>query len=296
LLASIASALRAGDALSRMTSSLPSQASIPDPDLVLANVHAGRVKKGTWTQEVRAWPIRTPRAKLLDKYSIGTSAIFGHYVFHYPRQQPDRITCVDIEAADRLMGANIRAQHGRHEAVIDAGQSPELQSALGSIPVTATIDDPRHDDRVCAAITALCGPGVQLAIATKLLCIKRPALVPMMDSVVQGCFGAEAGPAEILRQFRRLLAEDPIATRIRELAEAVQRLTGFAPSPVRILDELIWFDWNLKPGGEGIQRVVGFEHWGYDPEHDERGVHWIGPHPDNHPRTAGRGLTAVDRP
>jgi hypothetical protein len=131
------------------------------------------------------------------------------------------------------------------------------------------------DGNVCAAISALCQHrGIQLAIATKLLCIKRPALVPMMDSIVQDCFGTR-DPSAILQGFRRLLADEAIAARVLELASAVERMTGFAPTPVRVLDELIWFDWNLEGDTKGILGVVGFDEWGYDTEDDELGVHLL---------------------
>lgn len=96
----------------------------------------------------------------------------------------------------------------------------------------------------------------------------------MMDSVVQNCFGTN-DPATILKGFRRLLADEATAGRIGELATSVESLTGFTPTPVRILDELIWFDWNLESGTKRPLRVVGFTDWGYDTEDDSRGVHLL---------------------
>jgi hypothetical protein len=120
----------------------------------------------------------------------------------------------------------------------------------------------------------LCQRGIRLAIATKLLCIKRPGLVPMMDRVVQDCFGT-ADPAAILRGFRHLLADAATLARIDALSSRVETLTGFRPTPVRILDELIWFDWNLEKVSQGILPVVGFPEWGYDTARDELGVHLL---------------------
>lgn len=249
-----------------------------DPDLVLTSVCAGRVKNGKWTREQRDWPIRTPLAKLHAKYTVGTSAIFGHYVFRYRHREPNRITSIDVEAADRLMSANIGAQRRRRELVLAAGESQPFVDALDQIPLAATIEDAQYDDNVCAAISVLRQHrGIKLAIATKLLCIKRPAVVPMMDRLVQDCFDTK-DPATILRGFRRLLADEAIAVRVRELAVSIESMTGFAPTPVRILDELIWFDWNLEGDTKGILSVVGFEEWGYDTADDESGVHrLIGP-------------------
>jgi hypothetical protein len=229
-----------------------------------------------WTKQRRDWPVQTPRAKLVAKYSLGTSALFGHYVYRFPHRDPDRITPIDIEAADRLMGANISAQHDRRAAVLAAGGGAALSSALARVPSDATIHDATHDAAICEAIAALTSrEGIGLAIATKLLCIKRPALVPMMDSVVQGCLGT-TDPAQILRAFRHLVALPVVATHLDELAGVIASLVGFTPTAVRVLDELIWFDWNLERGTHRVLRVVGFPDWGYDTAHDDRGVHQFG--------------------
>lgn len=254
---------------------VPKPRASPDRPLVLHDVRADRVIDGAWTKQWRDWPVKTPRAKLVAKYSLGTSALFGHYVYRFPHRDPDRITAIDVEAADRLMGANISAQHDRRDAVLAAGGSAALSNALARIPLDATILDPTHDVAACDAIAAMTSrEGIGLAIATKLLCIKRPALVPMMDSVVQGCLGTTE-PAEILRTFRRLISPPTVSAHLDELAGAIASLVGFAPTAVRILDELIWFDWNLERGTDGTLRVVGFLDWGYDAEHDDRGVYQL---------------------
>lgn len=259
---------------------LPRPHASPDRPLVLVDVCADQVIDGLWTRRRRDWPVQTPRAKLIAKYSTGTSALFGHYVYRFPHRDPDRITPIDIEAADRLMGANISAQHNRREAVLELGASAALSNALARIPSEATVHDAAHDAATCDAIAALTSrPGIGLAIATKLLCIKRPALVPMMDSVVQGCFGTD-NPAQILRAFRHLVSLPVIAAHLDELAGVVASLVGFAPTAVRILDELIWFDWNLERGTHGVLHVVGFRDWGYHTAHDDRGVHWLGSYAD----------------
>jgi hypothetical protein len=253
----------------------PGPHTAPDRPLVLVDVCADLVEGGVWVKRRRDWFVQTPRAKLLAKYSFGTSALFGHYVYRFPHRDPDRITPVDIEAADRLMGANISAQHHRRAAVQAAGASAALSGALARIPLDATIRDAGHDAAACEAIAALAShPGIGLAIATKLLCIKRPALVPMMDSVVQGCLGTTE-PVEILRTFRRLITLPEIAAHLAELGSAIAAQVGFEPTAVRILDELIWFDWNLERGPQRVLRVVGFPAWGYDTADDDRGVHGL---------------------
>jgi len=244
-----------------------------DDPVVLSDVYAERLEHGTWTKgDKRTWAIQTPRTKLLEKYTIGTSVLFGHYVFRFPHRDPYQITAVDIEAADRLMGANISARHDRRTTALAVGKSRALVDVLEQIDPAASIESDEHDEKICEAISILSGEhGIEVAIATKLLCIKRPYLVPMMDSVVQGCFNY-AEPKVILREFRRLLTGATLAA-IKDMANSINDLTGFSPSPVRILDELIWFDWNLIPASGGLWSVRGFPEWIYDPRNDERGVH-----------------------
>ena len=88
--------------------------------------------------------------------------------------------------------------------------------------------------------------GVGFSKATKALHPKRPALIPMLDSVVQayltagepalsGTFGERA--TELVRRYKRDLGRNRAALRNlrRELAEH-----GFQVTEVRILDLLIW--------------------------------------------------------
>jgi hypothetical protein len=78
--------------------------------------------------------------------------------------------------------------------------------------------------------------GVGLSKTTKALHPKRPALIPILDSVVQAYLGAET-PVALIRSYKRDLDRNRSALRSiqRELAGSGYRLTE-----VRILDILIW--------------------------------------------------------
>jgi hypothetical protein len=167
-----------------------------------------------------------------------------------------------------------RSKKGFEGGEAQLGDRDPLAPILRRIPVRASIEESTFDDDVERAIEVLTAcDGVKLAIATKLLCIKRPYLIPMMDRVVQGCFGSDR-PLEILGEFRRLLATPEISARVDALADHVGAIIGVAPSRVRILDELIWFDWNVRPpNAKGLCEVVGFADWVYDMAQDERGVY-----------------------
>jgi hypothetical protein len=181
-----------------------------------------------------------------------------------------------MAAADNLMRANISAQDQRWLNIESPDRQEALASVLRRIPVRAPIEDSRFDDDVCKAVEILtAGGGVQLAIATKLLCIKRPYLIPMMDRVVQDCIGSDQA-SEVLGEFRRLLALTEVSARVDALVHLVESIIGVAPSRVRILDELIWFDWNVRrPDAAGLCEVVGFADWVYDTAHDERGIYRV---------------------
>lgn len=254
----------------------PVAAEPDDPSLTLPDVYSWTFKDGRWTREEKAsWTIVTPQAKLVTKYTRGTSAIFSHYVFRFPHPDPDRITNVDITAADCLMGANISAQNQRRSMIESAECQDQLASVLRRIPVKASIEDASFDSDVGEAVEILIAHhGIKLAIATKLLCIKRPYLIPMMDSLVQDCFRSKQA-GEILAGFRTLLALPEVSTRIDALASHLAAITGIVLSRVRILDELVWFDWNLRPpAADGICHHVSFPDWVYDTAHHTRGVYY----------------------
>lgn len=110
-------------------------------------------------------------------------------------------------------------------------------------------------ERLLALFGAVLGPGIGISRATKVLHIKRPALIPVCDAYVLRLLGipgegAEAGVAAVVH-----LREE--GRRIREtLAELQRRLCdelGISRTLVRILDVLIWGSypdtWLAREGG-----------------------------------------------
>jgi hypothetical protein len=78
--------------------------------------------------------------------------------------------------------------------------------------------------------------GVGLSKMTKALHPKRPALIPILDSVVQAYLG-EGTPTALVRSYKRDL------DRNRAALESIQRAlagSGYRLTEVRILDILIW--------------------------------------------------------
>lgn len=121
---------------------------------------------------------------------------------------PHRVDREDI----RVLNASFRAMIMRvslWEPLFEAGDLPWLQALDPSWDPT-TMDDatwrrPRVADRVAEAIAELISvKGRGVAQATKLLHLKRPALVPVMDTLVARALGARLSP------------DAPAATRVEQ--------------------------------------------------------------------------------
>jgi hypothetical protein len=151
----------------------------------------------------------------------------------------------DLRRANRA-GARISA------AEIEAltARRAEIEAALRAIPADASLAGSARNvpwpglERLFGAFADVRGIGVSKV--TKALHPKRPALIPMLDSVVQAYLadddpGARAAfdvrALALVRGYKRELDTNRAAMRAlrRELARR-----GFQLSEVRILDILIW--------------------------------------------------------
>jgi hypothetical protein len=253
-------------------------------DLILQKVNAARLQmpegvseKLQWENQNRDYTICEPLEKLHAKYSQGATLLFDFYVFEYPHRVLDNLTSADLIAADRLMGANITAQNLRLEQLTEFIDGKKIERFLSKIPWEASIEDPQYDSDVQKALEKLVDlHGVELAIASKLLTIKRPFLIPMMDSMVQYCFHDACQrcskkseiPVVIMGEFRRLLQDEHIRMTTTYLCSEIRKEFGIRVSPIRVLDQLIWFDWNIIPSKNGTFVVRGFNDWIYDAKKD----------------------------
>jgi hypothetical protein len=239
--------------------------------LKLRDVNRQRVHLGRWHDEPGDWLVQAPLEKLREQYRTSPSALFDHYVFHF-RHDPNRLGTLDLEAAERLIGAELAFATRR--LIEDPRLGDPLAAILSRIPREASLGDAGYDADIAAAIALLrSAHGMRLQTATTLLAIKRPHLVPQMDAVVQLCFFRTKEPATILRGFRRVITDAESGPQLGQLCQAVHEETGIEVSPVRVLDRLIGFDWSLQPRDDGRFEVTGFPRWLFDPANEALGVH-----------------------
>lgn len=144
----------------------------------------------------------------------------------------------DLRAANRG-GARISA--AEIAAILE--RRSEIELALRAIPPGASLASrsvPWADlTRLFEAFAGIRGVG--FSKMTKALHPKRPALIPMLDSVVQRYLtqGRSETPSatELVRRYKRELDRNRAA--LREL-EGELATRGYRLTPVRILDVLIW--------------------------------------------------------
>ena len=145
-----------------------------------------------------------------------------------------------------------RSPHKNWTIVIDA-DAMWLASIPLDLDLLDTSDDDwlaaHGDDHLRAALTAVLGPGRGLAVATKVLHLKRPRLFPVLDAFVAEMFGVSASPDPT--PDRRIAVALRLALAIRRegrnnlevLRHIQQRLDSYDINRplVRILDALVWF-------------------------------------------------------
>jgi hypothetical protein len=147
---------------------------------------------------------------------------------------------LDLRAANRG-GARISAA----EIAAVLARRAEIEAALRAIPPAASLTRREVSwpelTRLFEAFGGIRGVG--FSKMTKALHPKRPALIPMLDSVVQQYLGAPSvesfgeDATELVRRYKQDLDRNRIP--LRELRRELER-RGYRLTEVRILDLLIW--------------------------------------------------------
>ena len=178
-------------------------------------------------------------AVVVDPFAVARGFL-GAYGAPRDDAQSSSFVEADLRAANRG-GARISA--AEIAAILE--RRAEIEGALRAIAPAASLT---RRSLPWAELTRLVDAfgdirGVGFSKMTKALHPKRPALVPMLDSVVQKYLGAPSAESfgeqatELVRRYKQDLDRNRLA--LRELkGELASR--GYQVTEVRILDLLIW--------------------------------------------------------
>ena len=165
--------------------------------------------------------------------------------------EADKIVLDDIKAVNRTMRA--RSPHKNWAAIIN-GHFGWLTAIPDDLDLLESGGDEwmaaNGDELIDAALTAVLGKGRGLAVATKVLHLKRPRLFPVLDRFVAEMFGVNVPSAPTPEQ-RQAIGHQLVQTVRREGRRNIEVLRwiqqklhdeGDIDRPLaRIFDGLVWF-------------------------------------------------------
>ena len=170
----------------------------------------------------------------------GDGPYTGAHFDTWARNDPERFSADDIVAVS-FLSVFVPPRAARRLLDTDADRFTELLAAVGPdrdlVTQSMPIDRSWPSRRLNAALDEL--PGVGPTIASKLCARKRPALLPIFDSVVATVTDAWTTQWEPLRAALR--ADDGrLHERLLELREMAQ--LGPEISAIRVYDVLTWME------------------------------------------------------
>jgi Family of unknown function (DUF6308) len=197
--------------------------------------------------EIRIHPvplvIKDPWHHLKTFFTLDGSRKYDAYIGS-AKSPRNRITDDDVTAINTSMSA--RSPHGDWQPLIASGALPELAEVS---PEWDLFTMPSEDwsrlrvpERLEALFTSVMGPGIGISRATKVLHIKRPALIPVCDAYVlrllgvpgDGAASGVAATVHLRDQGRRNLEA------LRGLRDRLENELGLSRTLVRVADALIW--------------------------------------------------------
>lgn len=164
----------------------------------------------------------------------------------------NRLVADDVHAINRTMAA--RSPLGAWQAFMsDSHDLPALAAIDSTWDLLLLSDDAWHQqqcrERITELLRTLLGPHRQLAVTTKVLHLKRPRLIPVLDSYVVQMLGG-APPAPEVSPNAVAMTAIILIEHLREqgranlpVLQAVQQhlaARGIERTLVRILDALLW--------------------------------------------------------
>jgi hypothetical protein len=187
-----------------------------------------------------------------DPSSIGPTAYDGRA----GHGDPYRITTDDVRAINQTMRA--RSPHMAWEVLTRAGPLPWL-AALDPAWDLVELPDREWERFGCtallkAAFAAAIAPHRQLAGATKMLHLKRPSLIPILDTlVVEQIGGARRSPIDLLLHLR---AEAQLNRLALHRVQSNLQKAHINRTLARILDALLW---SSHPAAGIAMALTGWE-------------------------------------
>jgi hypothetical protein len=222
------------------------------------SIHAAEAAEAAL--EVHALPIviERPFEALKHWFSESWSVDFDGYAAS-GNSPADRIVLDDVRMINHAMGA--RSPHGDWRGLIRRNPLPQLVAVDPSwdavLMTSEEWQQQRVEERVVTLLRAVMDrPGIGPARASKVLHLKRPALIPVCDSRVLRVLGiAQTQDDSILTVLRHLRGE---GQRLEARLKVLQgRLAGegLQRSLIRILEVLVWDSTNPAfRGGRGSAR------------------------------------------
>jgi hypothetical protein len=190
-------------------------------------------------------PLTIERSELVAEvfFRLDQSSRPGGYDEYILANSPwsDRIVEADISTINRTMRA--RSRPSAWTELIEAGHLDWLD-ALGRDWDLLAFDDAAWRDRGCPEAFATAFDGIKgryrgRAVSTKLLHLKRPALVPVCDSFVEWQVGAPSSIDSVtLVEYIRSQGRQNLAELLAVQSYLARR--GIHRTLVRVFDALLW--------------------------------------------------------
>ncbi len=214
------------------------------------------------------WVIIRPWDKLTDKYFDFESVLSVEFDLYAVRRAADPGWADRVEGADLTATVLMNSRLDSRDVNTVLANRPAVDIALARVPAGLDLADADLtagglQTALVELFAAFRGHRVGVAKTMKVICLKRPRLLPMLDEYVRcalynadGMGDTTADPmafavrtADEVGLFRRILTTDDNRRRLGLLATAlsaeIERRTGVANAvtPVRVLDNLLWFEW-----------------------------------------------------
>ena len=205
----------------------------------------GAVEAEEVALEVHPLPIviERPFAALKHWFSESWSVDFDGYA-ESGNSPADRIVVDDVRMINHAMGG--RSPHADWRGLIRRNPLPQLVAVDPSWDAVLMTNEEwqqqRVEERVAALLHAVMGrPGIGPARASKVLHLKRPALIPVCDSRLLRVLGiAQTQDDAILTVLRHLRSEGQrLEIPLKVLQERLAG-EGFPRPLIRILEVLVW--------------------------------------------------------